>query len=109
MANLTTACRKCNQKKSNGELARAPTTQKQPAPQGMVGLWLHTLEPDNEVKNQGTVVGEDGEFALVQLFSWVDGRPTSIMPLKKSELYDSRKCRLFASGAAMREAGDCLP
>lgn len=95
MSNLTTACRACNQKKSDGApLARS---------NGLIGLFVHTFN-DGEIECQGEIVAMDGEFALVQWFEWLSGSPTFTGPVAKSVIY--AECRLYASAALMNHAYD---
>lgn len=86
MSNLTTACRKCNQKKSD---KRAPMMNRSNN-DGLNGLWLHTWEDAETMKNQGQIIGVDGERVLVQIFSFLDGAPTEIRVMPKSEIYGDR-------------------
>jgi hypothetical protein len=99
IANLTTACRHCNQSKGNRE---APPRATETHNGGLVGMWLHTFA-DEEIDWQGRVVGMDGDIALVQLFSWLDGQPTKIEPIPKSVIY-SDDCNLYADSDAMNTA-----
>lgn len=101
ISNLTTACRKCNQTKSDKD---APPRVTPKSGSSLVGMWLHTL--DNGVINwQGRIIGLDGEIALVQLFSWMDGSASKVEPIPKSVLY-SEGCTLYADGEAMKAAYD---
>ena len=97
MSNLTTACRGCNQEKSDGTMERRPTP-KVAAYNGLIGFYLHTFK-DGEIHYQGTVVGLDGDIALVQLFSFLTGYPTNVIPIPKKTIYD--ECKLYASSELM--------
>lgn len=99
IANLTTACRYCNQSKGN-RIVSQTTTETHNG--GLVGMWLHTFS-EGKIDWQGHIVGMDGDIALVQLFSWLDGRPTKIEPITKSVIY-SEDCTLYADGDAMSAA-----
>lgn len=93
MSNLTTACRACNQKKGTGTLS---AKQKAVGREGLVGMFLHTLNEDGCINWQGHIIAIDGDIALVQLFSWIDGSPTNVEPIPKSLIY-SDKCQLYAT------------
>jgi 5-methylcytosine-specific restriction protein A len=101
MSNLTTACRSCNQSKSDGVLtpkraARAHMSN------GLVGIFLHTFK-DGRIEWQGRIIGVDGDICLVQLFGWFHGDPTNVVPIKKAEIY-SERCRLYADEETWRTA-----
>lgn len=109
MSNLVTACRTCNQKKSDGDpLPRRSKDEKT----GLVGKFLWTLidsECDRhrgqcpagmDIQYQGMVTGLHEAFALVQLFSFMDGRPTKVISIPISELLSDR-CILFADNDSM--------
>ena len=83
MSNLTTACRGCNQKKGNDTKMR-PSAQNFNG--GLSGLFLHVLDEFGEILNQGYIKAEVGEFLLIQLFSFMDGRETEIRPFNKEKL-----------------------
>jgi len=68
-----------------------------------VGLFLHTFEEDGSVNYQGRIIGVEGDSMLVQLFSWIDGRPTNVVPMERSFIY-SPSCRLYATNADMLAA-----
>lgn len=92
MSNLTTACRACNQKKSDG--AALPRLH---GSNGLVGMFVHTFK-DGEIESQGEIVALDGEIALVQWFEWLCGGPIFVGPLPKSEIYAT--CKLYAERSA---------
>lgn len=104
MSNLTTACVNCNQKKGAGELPMTATSRAdiKIGGHGLVGLYLHTIV-DGLIEYQGRVVAVDNDTALVQLFSALDGRPTSVVPMLISEVY---RCRLYCDGDDWRAALD---
>lgn len=97
VSNLATACRACNQKKSDGalEISRSELSSSR----GLVGLYVHTYVDDdqprsyNTLEHQGQIVGESGDLILVQLFSWLDGVATIVKPFKRDWLLTQR---LFA-------------
>lgn len=56
---------------------------------GPVGLYVHTLVDSaaRQIQYQGTVIGTDFDYVLVQIFSWVDGRPTKVIGIPRDRLY----------------------
>lgn len=103
IGNLVTACRRCNQQKSDGTLARNPVSRRTVAnsePDGLAGMFVVTLKPAagdfGRVQNQGRILSAEGDVCLVQRFSFLDGRPTDVIALPKSTILDQSKCRLFA-------------
>ena len=103
ISNLTTACRKCNQRKGSGPApARVKTMRHPAADHPLVGMCMHTLK-DGEVCWQGHILGVDGDVVLVQLYSWMDGGPTSVEVMNKSEIY-SERCRLYSTHEDMNIA-----
>jgi hypothetical protein len=124
MSNLTTACRACNQRKGSGELvqrrAKIPVQHRTEtrSSAGLVGMFLWTLVEDKEiikqrgsvppgmrVRYQGCIVGLHGDVALVQLFSFLDGTPTHVIPIAVSDVLSGR-CVLFANNEAMLTAAE---
>lgn len=65
MSNLTTACRCCNQSKSNNN-AQPMSQARQTS--GLIGIFIHTLK-DGRIHNQGEIIGIDDDVCLVQRFS----------------------------------------
>lgn len=96
MSNLTTACRACNQNKSDG----APRALRI---NGLIGLFVHTFEY-GQIQCQGEIIAMDGDTALVQWFEWLCGCPVFVGPLAKSEIYAN--CKLYASAKLMNRAYD---
>jgi hypothetical protein len=110
MSNLTTACRACNQKKGSGMLApaRASAAERQTElSSGPIGIFLHTLK-GGEIDRQGQVIAVDDDTVLIQLFSWLDGRATKVVPLPRAALY-SDACVLYAERAEWIRAAECQP
>lgn len=95
MSNLTTACRACNQGKSDGP----PQVRKASKGSGLVGLFVHTLS-EGRINYQGHIGGLQDDYALVQLFSWWTGEPTKIEPMLTSFLL-SKECILYPDREAM--------
>jgi hypothetical protein len=91
MSNLTTACRQCNQTKGSGEAL--PTYIEQNRKTLPVGLFLLTFK-NNGVDLQGYILDVDGDVCFVQLYSWLTGCPTEILPMKKPLIY-SAECKLY--------------
>ena len=104
IGNLVTACRRCNQKKSDGTMPRSVAANSTGTPEkpaaGLEGMYLVTLKEQASefglVQYQGRIVTVDGDTCLVQRFSFMDGRPTDVIPIPKSTIYDQSKCRLFS-------------
>jgi len=58
--------------------------------EGLIGRYFHQLDLANEIGWQGVVVGTPCEgFYLVQLLSWIDGKPTfsKIINIKEMQLW----------------------
>lgn len=91
MSNLTTACRKCNQTKGNRKM-----TPKTSNKDGVVGMFCHILK-DGKLHNQGQIDSIQGEYALIQRFSWLDGLPTDILQFPMDRLMNPEECRLYAT------------
>ncbi len=67
----------------------------------LVGLWLHTFNPDRSVNRQGQIKQNDGEIVMVQLYSWWDGSPTNMEPHKVEDILNGEKTKLYASNRQM--------
>lgn len=102
MSNLTTACRACNQDKS--DKPAPPQKRKGAECSPLVGMFLHTFT-DGNMSKQGKIVGVDGDTVLVQLYEWFIGEPTLIEPMDKAFLY-SENCKLYATQELWRFAAD---
>lgn len=100
MSNLTTACRSCNQSKSNGKLE--PMTQARQT-SGLVGIFIHTLK-EGRIHNQGEIIGTDADVCLVQRYSWLSGCPTDVIGIPKADILNQEKCRMYSSGDDAVEA-----
>ena len=98
MSNLTTACRVCNQAKSNKK-AR-PNQMTNHSQSGLENLYIHILK-DGKIHNQGIIVGCVDEMALIQRFSFLDGSQTDVVTLPKLTVMDGNKCKLYANRDAM--------
>jgi len=103
MSNLTTACRKCNQSKSD---RKAPANGDIRASSGLAGLFFHTLK-DGKIHWQGEIIRDDGEDVLAQLFSYLDGGPTKVVAIPREQMKDPSKATLYRSDEDMRYAYDC--
>lgn len=128
ISNLTTACRACNQKKgaklmkpADRVAVREGAQDAAPRIDGVVGLWLWILRDDETktvarrfipagkaIHNQGTVISTYEGRAIIQLFSWLHGGPTTVTTLPLEDLF-SDGCVLFSSDEHMRDAYDSLP
>lgn len=105
ISNLTTACRACNQKKSNGDLEVTDNGHAAAERSPLMGMWLHTFNDDGSYHWQAKVVAVDGDVVLIQLFSWLDGCQTNIEKVTKEFVYSS-KCRLYANREDFMDAYD---
>lgn len=111
ISNLTTACRKCNQKKGNGMGFRVQSIganqqgnsdiRDEVNSQGLIGLFVHRLDGQGNVRNQGHVIGIDTGLAIVQRFSFFDGTPTDVICVPISELTDEAQYRLYRDNESM--------
>jgi hypothetical protein len=107
IGNLVTACRSCNQKKSDGSLDRQQGAARSGSkPAGLVGMFLHTFN-ERGLHYQGQIIGTDGDLVLVQLFSWMTGDATTVEPMTKEFLY-SEKCKLYAHHDRWTEAAESV-
>ncbi len=105
MSNLTTACRKCNQSKSDRPAERIiPAAFPNANPSSIYeGMFLHTFN-DGRIKWQGMVVKADESVAIVRLFSWADGAPTRLETMPISTLSDPQQVHLYATDEEMVRA-----
>lgn len=100
ISNLATACRKCNQEKSNKDakflLSRSKTIpfKNTSSIHALVDMWFHTYCDQNELDLQGHIVGVDENVVFAQLFSWLTGDPTEVRLFDKFFIY-SNKCKLY--------------
>jgi hypothetical protein len=104
ISNLTTSCRGCNQKKGTGPAPpnhKPMNTNQHP----LVGMCLHTFNARGEIRYQGHIIGIDGDVVLVQLYSFLDGSPTRVEKMSKSDVYSS-SCQLYATHDDMNAAYD---
>lgn len=100
MSNLTTACRACNQQKSDGpapkQIRRAPAPERQ----GFIGMFLHTFK-EGRIDWQGKIISKDADVFLVQLYSWMDGGPTNVVMMSMDDI---KAARLYGSSWQMNHA-----
>lgn len=75
-----------------------------PPENGLLGLCVHTFK-GGQINWQGKIIGFDGDFALVQLFSWLDGGATNVEPIHRTRIYSS-ECRLYATESLMNRAAE---
>lgn len=106
MSNLTTACRACNSKKSDRLDFTATARPKEALDTDtmFLGMFLHTVTEDGEINLQGKVVAQTGSLLVVQLFSWLDGRPTNIVTVPISETSHGGSVRLYTTRELWLEA-----
>lgn len=79
-------------------------TTKQPKPNGLIGMFLHTFK-EGRVENQGCIIGIEkdelhGDMVLVQLFSFLTGDPTNVRAIPRSVIY-SDEVKLYANNQSM--------
>ena len=109
ISNLTTACRKCNQKK--GKKAMKPMKPRASSDgferrdeHPLSGMFLHTMK-DGKIRLQGHIIAVDGDICLVQLYSWMFGEPTNIEKMRKEYIY-SDEVVLYANQEDWRHAAE---
>ena len=71
----------------------------------LVGMFLHTLEPNGRIGWQGRILAVEGEQVLVQLYSWLDGAPTKVAPLARADVLSDR-CLLYATATQWLDGYD---
>lgn len=110
ISNLTTACRSCNQKKGDrqdfGDISR---TRKIVERNSLIGMFVLTFKDGDGIFGlhlQGQIIGFDGEFFLLQTFSWVDGEPHSVVHIDKETILNEKLCRIFQENQQMINAAD---
>ncbi len=97
MSNLTTSCRTCNQKKGINDMPIQKVKKDE-------DWFVHILE-DGKLKYQGQIKAFMDDKMFVQLFSFMDGRPTIIRPFDK-DLLKSDKIRIYSDETEWRESAD---
>lgn len=105
--NLVTACFNCNRGKSAKDVQHNPA----PVPANgdpLKGLWGHSIV-NGDVEWQFYIKGAVGDGHAIQLFSWLDGRPTDVKVIKTADLtgdgyklYSSEQEWLHAAEAVHR-------
>lgn len=82
----------------------------------LAGKFFHTHKADGKIEWQGRIVREQGDgHYLVQLYSWLDGRPTnqklvSVTDMAGWSLYDSqREWRLSSARETFADYGGDAP
>jgi hypothetical protein len=96
--NLVTACQDCNFGKGAKNVIRpTPALPRNTNETGLVGLFGHTRNDDGSINWQFEIVGKINDDAYtVQLFSWLDGRPTDVkifttLQITSHSLYSTRE------------------
>jgi len=100
MSNLTTACRLCNQSKSDGKLE---LMKKEKQTSSLLEMLIHTLK-DGRIHNQGQIIGTDADVCIVQRYSWLSGGRTDVIAIPKVDIFNQEKCRMYSSWDDMRDA-----
>lgn len=91
-------------------MTKRPTSRKAEPPQGLVGLHIHTFEPDDTGKTrrvhyQGQIVREAGEWVVVQCYEWLTGSEAAeCVLIPRCDLPDEKKIALYESAEAMNFA-----
>ena len=67
----------------------------------LVGMWLHTFNPDGSINRQGQIKQNDGEIVMVQLYSWLDGSPTNMEAHKVDDVLNKEKTVLYSTNREM--------
>lgn len=99
ISNLTTSCRLCNQTKGDKAIAPPSSISEEASSSGgLIGYFLHTFDEKGRIRYQGRVIGQmDADTYLVQLFEWFMGDPTTVVPMTKSAVMDTKTCHLYAN------------
>jgi hypothetical protein len=96
--NLVTACFDCNRGKSAKDAPNRPTPAGKPAHRHpLIGMFGHGIDEQQRFTWQFEITGVVDGFASLQLFSWLDGRPTDVKLVAVAELADAGKFALYAS------------
>lgn len=67
--------------------------------------FFHTISDNGHIDKQGVILWSNSSSVTVQLFSWVDGRPTQRQTLDASQL---GKWRFYESKGAWLNAGSAV-
>jgi len=92
--NLTVSCRACNSKKR--------TDTWEPIKPFPLGLFLLTFDDNLRLEYQGQIIDADDTQVLVQLYEWLMGCPSKIVPMERKTLY-SNKVMLFPNADLWRD------
>ncbi len=92
-ANLVSCCEECNKGKGGTDADYRATAKAM-----FVGKFFHLIE-DGKINRQGRVAFVDGEYAMVQWFSALDGTPSTQQAYALSEVA-SDKFRFYESHRA---------
>lgn len=84
LQNLVTACFECNRGKSNKDVEHFPRPVKIGG-DPLQGRFGHSIA-NNEILWQFMIIGSDGDTHQLQLYSWLDGCPTTIEHVKTVDL-----------------------
>ncbi len=93
ISNLVTSCRACNQSKGVGEKPKSIQV-KAMNKSGFDGLFVHTYK-DGKIHNQGQIIGKDDGLYALQLFSFLDGRPTIVRFITQDFLVN--ECKVYST------------
>lgn len=93
ISNLTTACKSCNMKKGSGTLEKNGSVKMSSA---LIDKPVHIFK-DGKIHNQGVIIEDDGNNVLIQRFSFLDGSPTDIILVPKTDLFDQENCKVYAN------------
>ena len=99
ISNLATACRACNQKKGTNIIIPMKKTSNE----SLLGMAVHGWK-EKEINMQGHIVGNDGDFVLVERFSFWDGSTGDVIRIKKDDLFNGDLYTIYANAEKMRWA-----
>lgn len=104
IGNLITSCRSCNQSKGiKTNFTADSRAGDDRMDNGFNGLFLHTYK-DGKIHNQAQIIGKDGDLYALQLFSFLDGRPTDVKLVDRDFLIN--QCKMYSTEEAWHAAYD---
>tara|TARA_B100000408_G_scaffold117945_1_gene96235 strand:- start:1022 stop:1561 length:540 start_codon:yes stop_codon:yes gene_type:complete len=93
IANLVAACRSCNQSKGVKDAPKM-NGAKPMNNSGFDGLFVHAYK-NGKIHNQGQIIGKDEGLYALQLFSFMDGRPTNVRFITQDFLVN--ECKVYST------------
>jgi hypothetical protein len=102
LANLITACRKCNAEKLDSVNFKSKKTYQQTE-----GLFFHEFDDEGLVMYQGRIIKENEFDIFAELYSWMHGFATGhIKVYKKQSFADNKKFIFYNDAETWVKAGD---